>query len=266
MFFSMMKSLVFFTIITNPLIPPFPDWNFDPFCLDVFDSCECEAHFRVAKDDIPILLDALRIPASFKCPQGTVCSGLEGLCLLLKRLAYPCRYFDLISTFGRPVPELCMIVWVFNEHGFRLTSWNQPFLTPACLQEYVSAITRQGSPLTNCCDFTDSTVGPMCRSREKQSVVYNGHKRVPWLKFYSTAKWFDSKSLWSGQRVHTTMQGCWPAANTLSPRAEVLCLYGDPAYPLRTGVRQTQTADWQVNEVNIVVKCFNRFPIPKIDS
>ena len=30
-------------------------------------------------------------------------------------------------------------------------------------------------------------------------------------------------------------------------------------------VRQTQTADWQVSEVGIVVKCFNRFPIPKID-
>ena len=23
-------------------------------------------------------------------------------------------------------------------------------------------------------------------------------------------------------------------------------------------------ADWQVNEVNIVVKCLNRFPIPKL--
>ena len=28
------------------------------------------------------------------------------------------------------------------------------------------------------------------------------------------------------------------------------------------GVGQMQTADWQVN---IVVKCFNRFPIPKLD-
>ena len=162
-----------------------------------------------------------------------------------------------------------MIVWVFNEHGFRLTSWNQPFLTPACLQEYVSAITRQGSPLTNCCDFTDSTVGPMCRSREKQSVVYNGHKRVPWLKFYSTAKWFDSKSLWSGQRVHTTMQGC---SKTLACCKHIKSKGGGPMSLWRPGlptsyrVRQTQTADWQVNEVNIVVKCFNRFPIPKIDS
>ena len=104
-------------------------------------------------------------------------SGLEGLCLLLKRLAYPCRYFDLISTFGRPVPELCMIAntvldWVFNEHGFRLTSWNQPFLTPACLQEYACAIARQGSPLTNCFGFIDGTVCPICRPGEKQRVVY----------------------------------------------------------------------------------------------
>ena len=30
--------------------PPFLHWNFDPFCLDVYDYCECEAHFRVAKD------------------------------------------------------------------------------------------------------------------------------------------------------------------------------------------------------------------------
>jgi len=30
------------------------------------------------------------------------------------------------------------------------------------------------------------------------------------------------------------------------------------------GVRQTQTADLQVNEENFVVECFNRVPIPKV--
>ncbi|CAH3172856.1 unnamed protein product [Porites lobata] len=50
----------------QPVNPSFPYWNFDPFCLDVFDSCECEAHFRVAKDDIPMLLKALRIPTVSK--------------------------------------------------------------------------------------------------------------------------------------------------------------------------------------------------------
>ena len=29
--------------------------------------------------------------------------------MLLKRLAYPCRYNDMIARFGRPVPELCKI-------------------------------------------------------------------------------------------------------------------------------------------------------------
>ena len=180
----------------QPVNPSFPYWNFDPFCLDVFDSCECEAHFRVAKDDIPMLLNALRIPASFKCPQGTVCSGLEGLCLLLKRLAYSCRY--LISTFGCPVPELCMIAntvldWVFNEHGFRLISWNQPFLTPACLQESARAKTRQGSPLTSCFGFIGGTVRPICRPRER-AQAFSCAK----ISIRSSAKWSDSKSLWSG--------------------------------------------------------------------
>jgi hypothetical protein len=27
----------------------------------------------------------------------------------LRRLAFPCRYADMIQMFGRPVPELCMI-------------------------------------------------------------------------------------------------------------------------------------------------------------
>lgn len=56
----------------EPVNPSYPYWDFDPFCLDSFNSCECEAHFRVAKDDLPILL---QIPATFKCPQGTVYNG-----------------------------------------------------------------------------------------------------------------------------------------------------------------------------------------------
>ena len=35
------------------------------------------------------------------------------------------------------------------------------------------------------------------------------------------------------------------------------------SFIVRGQVRQTQTADWQVNKVNIVVKCSNRFLIPK---
>ncbi|CAH3150859.1 unnamed protein product, partial [Pocillopora meandrina] len=119
----------------QPVNPSFPYWNFDPFCLDVFDSCECEAHFRVAKDDIPI-------------------------------------------------------------------------------------------PLTNCFGFINCTVRPICRPGEKQRVVYNGHKRVHALKISirSSAKWFDSKSLWSRGRPMSLWRPSLPSSSSFNgplPNREV---------------------------------------------
>lgn len=242
--------------------PSYPYWDFQPFCLDDFDSSECESSFRVAKDDLAALRDALRIPASFTCPQGTVCDGMEGLCLLLKRLAYPCRYFDLIDTFARPVPELCMMYntvldWVYNTHGFRLTSWNQPFLSPAALEEYSQAINRRGSPLTNCFGFIDGTVRPICRPGEKQHVVYNGHKRIHALKFQAIAlpnglianlygpvegRRHDAGMLKDSGLLHVLEREAY------NPRGEILCLYGDPAYPLRPNL----IAPYRLGEVRVL--------------
>lgn len=44
------------------------------------------------------------------------CTGLEGLCILLRRLAYPNHLEDLEGIFGRSVSELSVItnfVWEF---------------------------------------------------------------------------------------------------------------------------------------------------------
>ena len=46
----------------------------------------------------------------YKCPNGTVAGGLEALLILLRRLTYPNRLCDLCQLFGRPEPELSMIV------------------------------------------------------------------------------------------------------------------------------------------------------------
>ena len=73
--------------------PDFPWDSYDPFTLVNMDEAECKAEFRVEKND-------LQIPGTFKCHKGTVCDGMEGLCMLLKRLAYPCRFIDMISRFG----------------------------------------------------------------------------------------------------------------------------------------------------------------------
>jgi hypothetical protein len=86
-----------------------PYETYEPFNLDDMEEDECYAEFRVRKRDLPLLSHALRIPDAFKCDQRSVVDGMEGLCMLLKRLTYPCWYSDMMHRFGgRPVPVLCM--------------------------------------------------------------------------------------------------------------------------------------------------------------
>lgn len=158
------------------------------------DDFECMAEFRCRKSDIEMLGELLNLPPKFVCPHGSVYvySGIEGLCLWLKRLEYPCRYSDLIYRFGKPPPVLSMIhnevvYFIYNEHGHLVTSWwNQhSILSARNLQKYADAIHAKGAALENCFGFVDGTVRPICRPKKWQRSVYNGHKRVHAIKFQS---------------------------------------------------------------------------------
>ena len=166
--------------------------SYDCFDFDVLDDDECLSEFRFHKRDIPLLAEVLQIPDVIKCYQRSVCSGLEALCILLKRLAYPCRYADMISRFARPVPVLCMITnhmvdFIYQTHGHRIQQWNDVVLNPQALETYAAAISAKGSPLDNCFGFIDGTVRAICKPGQNQRVVYNGHKRVHAIKFQSVA-------------------------------------------------------------------------------
>ena len=115
--------------------PEFPYSNYSPFCLDKMNEAECLAEFRVQKHDLIFLQQVLQIPDIIKCPQRTTRSGLEGLCILFNRLAYPCRYSDMIQRIGRSVSELCMISnlvtdLIYDNHGHRVIQWNPYVLSP----------------------------------------------------------------------------------------------------------------------------------------
>jgi len=170
--------------------PDFPYDCYGSFDLNEMDDSECLAEFRFHKNDVPVLLEALQLPQSFTCHQGTICDGMEALCITLRRFSYPCRYSDLIPRFGRPVPELSMISnlvmdTIYQEHSHRLTQWNNTLLNPPLLESYARAIYSKGSPLLNCFGFIDGTVRPICRPEQNQRIVYNGHKRVHGLKYQS---------------------------------------------------------------------------------
>jgi len=124
--------------------------------------------------------------------------------LFTSHYIHPCHYFDIVSIFAHPVPELCMIANtvldpIYNKHGFCLTSWNQGFRTRASVQEYDQAITTQG-PLTNCFGFIDGTARPICRPGKKaaSSIQWAQTCSCADISIWSNAKWFESKCLWSG--------------------------------------------------------------------
>ena len=122
--------------------------------------------------------------------QWTICDGTEGLCVLLKRFAYPCRYSEMIPIFGRSVSELSIISnevidWNYTEHWHRVTQWNHSILDQVLLSTYANAIFDKGAALDNCFGFIDGTVRPICRPVVNQGTLYNEHKRVHSLKFQS---------------------------------------------------------------------------------
>ena len=170
----------------------FPYDLYDQFDFDDIYEAECIAEFRFEKRHILLLEEVLQIPPLMKCNQRSVFTGTEGLCMLLKRLAYPCRYSDLIHRFGRPVPVLSMITnevidHIYGTHHHKITNWNDDILNPLALQTYADAISAKGAPLANCFGFVDGTVRPISKPGERQRVMYNGHKRVRGIKFQSIA-------------------------------------------------------------------------------
>ena len=111
-------------------------------------SADCKTEFRVEKADFPRLADALHIPAVFHCKQRSICDGLEGLCVLMRRTSYPCRFSDMIQRFPRPVSVLSLITnevmdFIYDNHCHLVTEWNRDVLSSVALQQYAETISRK---------------------------------------------------------------------------------------------------------------------------
>ena len=228
--------------------PDLPYWRYDPFELENFSDDECKVAFRFFKNDVYMLKDVLEIPDEITCCNRLVVSGIEALCILLKRFSYPIRYSDMVPVFARPVAQLSMITTeimnlIYNDQVHRLTSFQQEWLSPVNLQRFAEVIHNAGAPLSNCWGFVDGTVRPICRPGTLQRTLYNGHKRVHAIKFQSVvapngliANLYGPVE---GRRHDSGMladSGLLPQLRLYSrtPAGDPLCIYGDMGYPLRT--------------------------------
>ena len=62
-----------------------PYWKYGCFSLEDMNDDECKAEFRFLREDIYTLHDIMNIPEKFTCYNGVKVTGIEGLCILLKR-------------------------------------------------------------------------------------------------------------------------------------------------------------------------------------
>ena len=134
--------------------------------------------------------DIFGIPDGIVTYNRLVVDGSEVMCVFLKSFAYPCRYLDIVSIFGTPVPQYSIITnqimdSIYNNFHDLLENMNQSWLRPGNLELFCEVIHNKGAALNNRCGFIDGTVRPFFRPGKMQRVLYNGHKKVHGLKFQS---------------------------------------------------------------------------------
>lgn len=236
-----MKFLYYCTTSKNL---DYPYWNYEKFDLEKLSDEECWSDYRFYKNDIYELQDMFGIPEEITTYNRLKVDGVEALCIFLDRFAYPCRYSDMIPKYARPVPQFSIIsnqilnILYGNFHHL-LENLNQPWLSPQCLEEFCEVIHRKGAALDHCWGFVDGTVRPISRPNQMQRVLYNGHKKVHAIKCQPVAapnglnaNLFGSVE---GKKHDSTMlaQSHLYAQFAVDTGGRALCIYGDPAYPLR---------------------------------
>ena len=90
----------------------------------------------------------INIPVKIVTCQRTVSSRVDALCILLKWLAFPCWYTNMVPTFGekwnRIVPIYNhMLNYIYTQHHHRLQSWNQYFYSQQSLKSMLMSYMKK---------------------------------------------------------------------------------------------------------------------------
>ena len=68
----------------------------------------CERMFRLDVANLLLLARSI-LPTTYRTSAGDITNNVEGLCIVLRRLAFPVRWYDLVSIFGRQEGSLSRI-------------------------------------------------------------------------------------------------------------------------------------------------------------
>ena len=207
---------------------------------------------------------ALQIPEEYHCVQKTVSTGKEALLILLRRLAYPNRWCDLVALFGRSETEMSLIFRqilddIHHRFNYLLEDLDLVWLDPSV---FSTAVQGAGAPLNNCWGFIDGTARPIARPVRNQRIMYSGHKRLHCLKFQAVtapngliAHMYGPISGRPHDAFMLSASGLQrKLANIKTQDGSPYVIYGDPAY----GVSSTILAPYRGSQLTPQQEDFNR--------
>ncbi|XP_063912768.1 uncharacterized protein LOC135129532 [Zophobas morio] len=199
---------------------------------------------RFDKEDIVKLHRALQLPHRFETEDRHIIGGVEGLCLLLRRFAYPNRLKELQNEFGLQYSSLSKLVklichFVYMRWSKLLLNFEEnKWLTTDFLKELALLVHEKGAPLTNCIGFIDGTARSTCRPTRMQKELYSGHKRVHCLKFQAitlpNGLILHLSQPYPGRRHDSFILKDTHILQQLRLYCPTFCLYGDEGYPLKS--------------------------------
>ncbi|XP_077557627.1 uncharacterized protein LOC144172909 [Haemaphysalis longicornis] len=201
--------------------------------------------FRFGRDEIDELRTLLRVPDEVVSAQRVTVTGMEALCMTLRRLAYPNRQCELEMQFGRHGTVISSVVnkvlahieYYFAHLLSDMTS--HQWMNPSRLQEFAEAVHARRAPLRSCWGFIDGTARRICRPTVDQQEYFSGHKRCHVVKYQAVmcangiicqldrpykGRRHDAGIL-KESRLYENLEKV--------AQGQRLVIYGDPAYPLK---------------------------------
>ncbi|GAU93734.1 hypothetical protein RvY_05626 [Ramazzottius varieornatus] len=161
------------------------------FDLDDYSDKECRAYFRFKREALFQLLEAFGIPDVVRTPSRDSATGLEALCIVLRRLAYPNRWLEMRKMFGRSHSSLNRLfhatLRVIDRSSKVLKTWDHSWLKEDDFEIYADSIAAKGGPgvIRDVFAFIDGTARPICRPIFYQRQMFSGHERIHCTKWQS---------------------------------------------------------------------------------
>ncbi|KAG3235948.1 hypothetical protein PI124_g19026 [Phytophthora idaei] len=174
----------------QPERPIIPDLR---FCVTELVDADCELLFRFDVSGVLALCRYFALPELVITDQRGKAHSSEALCILLYRLCYPNRLYDMVKLFGRSTGQLSrvikhMVLYLYDR--FVGIIYFQRRICSERMQQYAEAIYNKGATMSNVFGFIDGTKNAVCRPSSRlgtkenlQRQVYSGHKRVHCLNY-----------------------------------------------------------------------------------